>query len=194
MVLSKIDRLAVQFLEVSTDIRLACAGFAVQNLPVHCDGAAMEASALLATLLLAGAQQPTDFGIRTALPGGPLLDLPAPQRAPDSGKSFDLTSVSRLGSQWGRVTSTRRSADHNRAVGGVANSYHLSGRAIDIARGPNIHHTQIEAAYRRAGYALVESLDEGDHSHFAFSTRPMKSGTTVAAGATNWGIRYAPRN
>src|SRR5206468_766226 len=64
---------------------------------------------------------------------------------------------------------TFRSVAHNRAVGGVPNSYHLLGRAIDVVRRRGITHHQIEAALRSAGFSLVESLDEGDHSHFAFA-------------------------
>jgi hypothetical protein len=66
------------------------------------------------------------------------------------------------------VTSVKRSPEHNRAVGGAENSYHLHGRAIDIARRPGVRHAEIDLAYRKAGYVLIESLDEGDHSHFAF--------------------------
>ena len=85
------------------------------------------------------------------------------------GGSGNLSAAARLGDNWGRVTSTLRSPAHNRAVGGVANSYHLRGRAIDIARRPGVTHAMIAAAFRNAGYRLVESLDEGDHSHFAFA-------------------------
>ena len=46
----------------------------------------------------------------------------------------------------------------------------LSGRAIDIARRPGVRHADIAAALRAAGYVLIESLDEGDHSHFAFGS------------------------
>jgi hypothetical protein len=53
-------------------------------------------------------------------------------------------------------------------VGGAAHSYHLVGRAIDIVRAPGVRHADIENALREAGYRLIESLDEGDHSHFAF--------------------------
>jgi hypothetical protein len=53
-------------------------------------------------------------------------------------------------------------------VGGAANSYHLAGYAIDVQRRPGVPHQALDAALRRAGYLLVESLDEGDHSHFAF--------------------------
>ena len=86
-----------------------------------------------------------------------------------AGKSASILSAAELGSRWGAVTRIRRSPEHNRAVGGVPNSFHLSGRAVDIARRPGVRHADIEAAYRKAGFVLLESLDEGDHSHFAFA-------------------------
>ena len=115
-----------------------------------------------------------------------------------SGRAVDIGSIRQIGSKWGQVTSTYRSPEHNRRVGGVANSYHLRGRAIDIARRPGVSHSQIAAAYRAAGYSLAESLDEGDHSHFAFGT-PGRSRSAqarivpVQAGEkTEWRIVYAP--
>lgn len=78
-----------------------------------------------------------------------------------------------IAANYGVVTSTFRSVEHNRAVGGVPNSYHLQGRAIDIARRPGVDHAQIDTALRRAGFILIESLDEGDHSHFAFAGTGM---------------------
>ena len=78
-----------------------------------------------------------------------------------------MASAVDLGAKWGIVTSVKRSPAHNRAVGGAPNSYHLAGRAIDIARRPGVRHADLEAAYRKAGYVLLESLDEGDHRHFA---------------------------
>ncbi|MCL6739581.1 D-Ala-D-Ala carboxypeptidase family metallohydrolase [Sphingomonas sp. RB56-2] len=115
-----------------------------------------------------------------------------------AGRAVDMGSVRQIGSQWGQVTSTYRSPEHNRRVGGVANSYHLRGRAIDIARRPGIAHWQIAAAYRTAGYSLAESLDEGDHSHFAFgppkhNRAPQAQMVAVASGEkTEWRIVYAP--
>ena len=104
-----------------------------------------------------------------------------------------------IGAKWGQVTSTYRSPEHNRRVGGVANSYHLRGRAIDIARRPGVSHWQIAAAYRSAGYSLAESLDEGDHSHFAFGApgrrtlRPQPQMVAVKSGEkTEWRVIYAP--
>ena len=88
-------------------------------------------------------------------------------------QAAEISGASRLASAYGAVTSTFRTVAHNRAVGGVPNSYHLLDRAIDIARRPGITHQQIDAALRRAGYNLIESLDERDHSHFAFAAVPL---------------------
>ena len=118
-----------------------------------------------------------------------------------SGRSVDMGNIKQIGSRWGQVTSTYRSPEHNRRVGGVANSYHLRGKAIDIARRPGVSHWQIAAAYRNAGYSLAESLDEGDHSHFAFGAPKYRSARTqsqaqmvaVKSGEkTEWRIIFAP--
>ncbi len=87
--------------------------------------------------------------------------------APPAG---DAASAARLAAVFGTVTSIHRTVERNRLVGGVPNSYHLSGRAIDVARKPGVTHAQIAATLRNAGYNLIESLDEGDHSHFAFAS------------------------
>ena len=160
----------------------------------------------------------TDFGIRTV--GGAVRNdermgfgKPEPQAVqkeePRAGymtvpasadKAVDMGTIKGIGSRWGRVTSTYRNWAHNRRVGGVANSYHLRNRAIDIARRPGVSHWQIASAYRAAGYNLLESLDEGDHSHFAFgrpgeyrSRGPRPQIVIAKAGEiTEWRIVYAP--
>ncbi len=80
-------------------------------------------------------------------------------------------AAARAVASFGVVTSTFRTVAHNRAVGGVPDSYHLLARAIDIVRRPGVTHAQVAAALTASGYALVESLDEGTHSHFAFAPR-----------------------
>lgn len=87
---------------------------------------------------------------------------------PDGAGSFALNAAATIGARWGIVTSTHRTRERNRLVGGARNSFHLTGRAIDVARRPGVTHADIEASYRKAGFVLIESLDEGDHSHFAF--------------------------
>lgn len=97
--------------------------------------------------------------------------LPTPrERAVLGPTAALLVGPARVASNYGVVTSGFRTVAHNRAVGGMPNSYHLSGRAIDVARAPGVTHRMIDTALRRAGFVLVESLDEGDHSHFAFGT------------------------
>ena len=99
-----------------------------------------------------------DPSLRSAIDAAPVVET----------SGIDMAQAVRISAKWGRVTSVHRSPAHNRRVGGVPNSYHLSGRAIDVARRPGVNHAQIAAALRAAGHNLVESLDEGDHSHFAF--------------------------
>lgn len=150
---------------------------------------------LAGLLAVAGpARERTNFGVRVvgASSMGSQVQAPVPQAM--RGGAESLRGAALVGERFGRITSLIRSAAHNRAVGGVANGYHLRGRAIDIARRPGVSHAQIAAALRIAGYQLVESLDEGDHSHFAFGfggTAPV----TVAAinEVTRWGIILAPR-
>lgn len=135
----------------------------------------------------------TDFGVRT-VGNAQSFDVPAAQPA----VTFSLTSAATVGQRFGVVTSMRRSAEHNRRVGGVRNSFHISGRAIDIARRPGVRHYQIEQALRLAGFSIIESLDEGDHSHFAFAAGraiPKPSGLKPVeiASATPWRVVLAPR-
>lgn len=102
------------------------------------------------------------------LSGTPELPGRRPAQPPVKAASAPIAPAVDLGKKWGVITSVRRSPEHNRAVGGARNSFHLHGRALDIARRPGVRHADIDAAYRKAGYMLIESLDEGDHSHFAF--------------------------
>ena len=99
-----------------------------------------------------------------------------------SSAGRDVARAAAIAASYGAITSVYRSVEHNREVGGVANSYHLQGRAIDIARRPGVTHGQIAAALQRAGLTMIESLDEGDHSHFAFGV-PNSASQKVAAGS-----------
>lgn len=153
----------------------------------------------------AAAAADTNWGIREVGKSPRASEEPAPagtwalESNGSSVKPVDMGSVRQIGSRWGQVTSTYRSPEHNRRVGGVANSYHIRGRAIDIARRPGVSHWQIAAAFRSAGYSLAESLDEGDHSHFAFGAPKRRSlgaqpqMVAVKAGEkTEWRIVFAP--
>lgn len=159
---------------------------------------------LLSSGAAAGAAD-TNWGIREVGKSVKAAEEPAPAGTwaltggDNEARRVDMGDVREIGARWGQVTSTYRSPAHNRRVGGVANSYHLRNRAIDIARRPGVRHWQIAAAYRNAGYSLAESLDEGDHSHFAFGPpRRRAPGTqarmvSVKSGEkTEWRIIFAP--
>jgi hypothetical protein len=104
---------------------------------------------------------------------------PLPQRPVEHGatslhalaRTLDIQLAARLVSRLGTVSSMFRSREHNRAVGGAPNSYHLIGRAIDVARRAHVKHADLHATLAAAGFNIIESLDEGDHSHFAFGPR-----------------------
>lgn len=134
---------------------------------------------MLAKLLIAmvvGGTTPTDFGLRMVGQPATSITPGKSQRlvtdSGDGGGAFRISAAATVGARFGRVTSTIRSPEHNRRVGGVRNSWHLHGRAIDIARRSSVSHAELAAALRNAGLHLIESLDEGDHSHFAFGDRP----------------------
>lgn len=62
------------------------------------------------------------------------------------------------------VTSTLRSAAHNKAVGGVVNSYHLTGQARDSVPPRGMSMAAYVAELRRLNPRL-EVINEGDHAH-----------------------------
>ena len=71
----------------------------------------------------------------------------------------------------GTVTSGTRTAKHNEDVGGVPNSFHVKGQAVDIAKTAGMTLGKIIKAFEKEGVSLIEKLDEGDHFHIAWSKR-----------------------
>lgn len=90
-----------------------------------------------------------------------------------------------------QVTSAQRNPQHNAEVGGVPNSMHLSGQAVDITIPQSMagmSRQQREAAVRQQlaqafpGFNPSEVIDEGDHIHIGW--RPegdQGQGQTFAA-------------
>lgn len=131
--------------------------------------------------------QATDVGSRSAPKGAPGKLIVVSGRAQltqiaPAGATVGLSTAIAVASRLGRVTSTIRTSARNRAVRGARNSYHLRGRALDVVPRAGVRHSDIEAALRTAGLDLVESLDEGDHSHFAFGTSPAPVSSFQRAG------------
>lgn len=63
-----------------------------------------------------------------------------------------------------RVTSTTRTPEQNAKVGGVANSYHLTGEAIDIGRPSPEQRQQVNQWAAQNGYEVIDNYRDG-HVH-----------------------------
>lgn len=98
------------------------------------------------------------------------------RRFPRPGPAFTKPMVARSSASPGRggfapqglagerITSTLRSPARNAAVGGKANSYHLSGRARDSVPPKGMSMSAYAAQLRRLNPHL-DVINEGDHVH-----------------------------
>jgi len=69
------------------------------------------------------------------------------------------------------ITSTKRSKAHNAEVGGAANSWHLTGQAMDIVPPKGTTLEAFRAELKARGLPITELLDEGDHFHWAWGNK-----------------------
>ncbi len=90
---------------------------------------------------------------------GPKPQAPKPKAGSDVQADYDNLLAGFPGAQ---VTSRTRSPERNRRVGGVANSQHLTGTAMDVVIG-GADRQRLAKEGRARGY---EVIDEGDHLHF----------------------------
>lgn len=109
-----------------------------------------------------------DDGLRggnSVVPTGNLVDY--------NGKKFDsavVGNVREIASSFNlRVTGGHRTSERNRAVGGVANSNHLTGRAADfVGTRANMEAAKRYAESRGAREALIHDAGSGTHLHLAW--------------------------
>ncbi len=93
-----------------------------------------------------------------------ILQSERAKSAPRGGQFQMSTGFAPQGMPGERITSTLRSAQHNKDVGGVPNSYHLSGRARDSVPPPGM---SMGEYYQRLKVLNpnYDVINEGDHVH-----------------------------
>lgn len=74
------------------------------------------------------------------------------------------------------VTSQQRTPQHNAEVGGVPDSQHLSGNAIDFVLPKGTTFEQVKQAMVSHGLPTSELIDEGTHVHWAWGQKGAQQG------------------
>ena len=74
------------------------------------------------------------------------------------------------------VTSEARSTEHNAAVGGVPDSLHLSGQAIDFVLPKGMTFAQVQQKLEDEGIKPTELLNEGNHVHLGWGQKSSAPG------------------
>jgi len=118
----------------------------------------------------------TSSGIGWGTPGGGIQLAPLEGVAGGGAPSQQTQApqlFAALGQKYGiQPTSVLRTPERNRQVGGVSNSYHLTGQAADWPV-PAQYKAQFMADARANGF---EAIDEGDHIHIEPASRNAARG------------------
>ncbi len=79
------------------------------------------------------------------------------------------------------ITSQYRTPEHNAAVGGVPNSLHTMGEAVDFKPPAGTTLPQIRAALESRGLPISELIDEGTHVHWGWGAKGGQGANQVAS-------------
>lgn len=104
---------------------------------------------------------------------------PAPAPSPTTPAPQGEFQVAGLNGD--RVTSRQRSPDRNRAVGGVANSFHLTGQAEDRVPPPGMSMAAYHAELVRMN-PDKDVINEGDHIHIEPRSRRTQQAAAMPSG------------
>lgn len=77
-----------------------------------------------------------------------------------------------------KITSEQRSPEHNAEVGGVPNSMHIPGQAVDFVPPPGTSLAQVRSALQAKGLPISELIDEKTHIHWGWGTKGAESQPT----------------
>lgn len=92
----------------------------------------------------------------------------------------------------GMITSAQRTPAHNAAVGGVPNSYHLTGQAYDVAPPAGMSMADFTAK-TQAAFPGLKVLNEGSHVHIQPMARNAAVPTSGLPSSLSGGTISPPR-
>lgn len=75
------------------------------------------------------------------------------------------------------ITSGQRSTQHNADVGGVPNSMHIPGSAVDFVLPQGKSFADVKQAFTQSGLPASELIDEGSHIHWGWGDKPSAQGS-----------------
>lgn len=112
-------------------------------------------------------------GTVAPLAGGvqPAPAAPQPPQRPSDGDPFAGLQASIPGL---RITSRTRTPEENARAGGVANSFHLTGQAIDIGSPSPQERQQVNQWAAQNGYEVIDNYADG-HVHLEPRGRPQQA-------------------
>lgn len=140
-----------------------------------------------------GADGPAWLPKPTGAPqGAPQVGGPPTPSQPNRGPgSLDINGdYEQFASLGIPVSSTRRDPQKNASVGGVGNSYHLTGEALDIAPRTAQEKRQAQQYWSSRGYQVI---DEGDHLHVEPPKRGMTTSQIGGGAIPIPGVRPKPK-
>ena len=116
------------------------------------------------------------------------MDAQDPWATPDSGwsPSEDEAAEALRGIvPNATITSQQRSPLHNQEVGGVPDSMHTTGQAMDFTLPKGITSDQVRQQLESQGYPVTEYLNEGNHVHWGW--RPKGNDPWATPAQDPWG-------
>lgn len=77
------------------------------------------------------------------------------------------------------ITSGQRNPGYNAQVGGVPNSQHIPGNAVDFVLPPGKTFADVQRAFQASGLPASELINEGSHIHWGWGDKPQSQASAM---------------